>query len=544
MRRLFFSLYVAVAAAFVGSALIFYLLWDNGLRNELMRSGEQVALGPHYLFEQELRDVPVEQWPARIESLKPQFGHELAVLRLGDVQASPRNLRRLQRGLPALSEDDDIDYMLLPLRGSDYVVRVYISQQREENARRGIVGFYYLLEQQLARLPLGERANVLQEIERRLGYVVRSMPLSGIADEHDRRRLLSGGIVVRDLDRPEERYFKRIEGEDRVLQIGPFPRYFLERAINYLLYGVLALVVAIALYLWARPLWRDMLALDQGAVAIGMGRLDARVDVPPRSPVRALADSFNSMARRVQALLQAQKEMADAISHELWTPISRLRFGVEMLERATAPGDRKRYMQGILRDIDELDMLVEESLTYSRLASTTPHLAVERVALADWLSEVIQDVQRSSGEKSLRSAVHPADAVAHFDAKLMSRALKNVARNALRHARSSVAIEIRQDAQHTDIIVEDDGPGIPPDQRAAVFEPFYRIDSSRQRESGGHGLGLAIVKRICDWNRAEVSVGESALGGALLRFRWASGEHEPGVYVTGGADMVKVERTL
>lgn len=532
MRRLFFSLYVVVAASFVGSVLMFTWLWQNGLRNQLLRSAEQVALGPQYLFEQELRDVPVGQWPARIDSLKPKFGYELALLRLGEVQASPRSLRRLQRGLPALSDADDIDYMLVPLRGSDYVVRVYTAQRREENAQRSIAGFYYLLEQHLARFPPGERVRVLQETERRFGYFVRSMPLSGMANENERSRLLSGGIVVRDIDQPEERYFKRIGGEDRVLQIGPLPRYFLERAINYLLCGALALAVAIALYLWVRPLWRDMLALDQGAVAIGRGKLDAQVHVSPSSPVRALADTFNSMARRVRALLQAQKDMTDAVSHELWTPIARLRFGVEMFGRATTAGDRERYMQGMLRDIDELEMLVEESLAYSRLANVTPSLAVQPVALAHWLNEIIQDAQRSPGEKSLRSAVHPPDAVAHFDATLMSRALKNVVRNALRYARSSVRIEIRQDAQHTDIIVEDDGPGIPPDQRAAIFEPFYRIDSSRQRESGGYGLGLAIVRRICDWNRAEVSVAESTLGGALFRFRWLSGEHEAGMYIT------------
>lgn len=523
MRRLFFSLYGVVAGTLIGSVLVFLWLWDAGLRSQLLRSSEQMALGPQYLFEQELRDVPAVQWPARIASLKSKFGYELALLRLGEVQASPRNLLRLRQGLPALSEAEEVDYLLLPLRGSDYVVRVYMMQRREEIAQRSVMGFYYLLEQQLARFAAGERTQVLQEIERRFGHpVVRSTPLREIADESERRRLLAGEIVVRDMDQPAERYFKRIPGEDEALQIGPLPRSLLERTITYLVWGTLAMAVALALYLWVRPLWRDMLALDQGAVAIGRGELDAQVHVSSRSPVSALADTFNSMAQRIRALLQAQKEMADAVSHELCTPISRLRFGVEMLGRATAPGERERYMQGILRNLDELDMLVEESLTYSRLTNTVAHLAVQPVALAGWLNEIILDMQRSASEMILQTVVDPPDAVAHFDPRSMSRALKNVVRNALRYARSNVRIEIRQRDAFTDLVVEDDGPGIPPQERTAVFEPFYRIDASRQRESGGYGLGLAIVKRICEWNRIAVSIEESTLGGALFRFRWNS----------------------
>ncbi len=99
---------------------------------------------------------------------------------------------------------------------------------------------------------------------------------------------------------------------------------------------------------------------------------------------------------------------------------------------------------------------------------------------------------------------------------------KNIIRNGLRHAQRTVKVTLRQDQQSTSFTVEDDGPGIPAEQRAAIFEPFYRIDNSRQRESGGHGLGLAIVQRICDWTDAEISVEDSPLGGALFRLRWKS----------------------
>jgi signal transduction histidine kinase len=132
-----------------------------------------------------------------------------------------------------------------------------------------------------------------------------------------------------------------------------------------------------------------MLALEQGANAIGQGRLDARVTVSTRSAIRGVADTFNGMAQRVQELLRAQKETTDAVSHELRTPISRMRFGMEMLERTTVTEDRERYLRTIRGSLDELEALVDESLTYSRLTSAVRRLSPQVVNLTDWLAEII-----------------------------------------------------------------------------------------------------------------------------------------------------------
>jgi signal transduction histidine kinase len=101
----------------------------------------------------------------------------------------------------------------------------------------------------------------------------------------------------------------------------------------------------------------------------------------------------------------------------------------------------------------------------------------------------------------------------------MTRAVQNLVRNALRHARDRVAIRIAEADGAIEIVVDDDGPGIPPDQREAIFLPFHRVDDSRDRGTGGHGLGLAIARRIFDAHGARVSVEQSPLGGARFRVR-------------------------
>jgi signal transduction histidine kinase len=519
MRRLFFSLYAVVAAALVAFVLAAPWLLNNVLRGELVRGNEQTAMAAQYLFEQELHDVPIADWPAHSESLKARFGYQLDLLPLAEIKTSARNMRLLREGLAVVSEEDQIDFMLLPLRGSQYVVRAYIAQREQEHAQRTAEGFFYLLEKLLARHPNREGVELLQQMERQFGVEFRRTRLQDVLSVSDRERLRRGEVVAYDVEEPGERYLQRVANSDQILQIGPFPRDFLERAIQYLAWITLGIVIAIALYLWVRPLWRDMVALDRGALAIGQGRLDTRVQVSVRSPVRALADTFNAMAQRVHELLKAQKEMADAVSHELCTPISRLRFGVEMLVHPPPGTDQQRYVQGILRDIDELEGLVDEALTYSRLTTTDAHLSMQEVELAEWLAEIVRSVPRSANAPELSSEINTQRAVATFDAQLMARALSNIIRNALRYARSAIRVTIADNGGRLELTVEDDGPGIPLPLREAIFEPFYRIDPSRQRQSGGHGLGLAIVKRICDWHRVEVTVASSPLGGALFRLQ-------------------------
>lgn len=525
MRRLLLSLYIVLVAVVVGSVFAIGWLWDHGLRAEVISSAEHTALSGQYLFEDELAALPVKQWPDRIEQLKKQFGYELTLLTLPQIEASERNLERLRQGLPALDESNgDIKFMLLPLRGSPYIARVFLLPQDAEKGARSVQGFYYLIERQLADASPLERIKRLQALEQRFGYPIRSVSLNEIPSEQDRARVRAGELVVVEFDQPGERFYKLLPGEERALQLGPFPRYLLERIIQYVVLVMVACAVAFALYLWARPLWQDMLGLERSAAAIGQGQLQTRVRVSSRSSIRGVADTFNNMAQRVQELLKAQKESTDAISHELRTPISRLRFAVEMIEQTTVAEDRTRYLQTMRSALDELEALVDEALTYSRLTNATRRLSPETIDLRDWLADIVDDARTSPGNVQLISEVHPPDASAHFDSKLVARALKNIIHNAQRYAQTTVKVVVRQDGAHTNFTVEDDGPGIPANQRTAIFEPFYRIDDSRQRDSGGHGLGLAIVRRICEWTQAEVSVEDSPLGGALFRLRWVTSE--------------------
>ena len=232
------------------------------------------------------------------------------------------------------------------------------------------------------------------------------------------------------------------------------------------------------------------------------------------------------MAEQLQRLLNIQREMVRAVSHELRTPVARLRFGLEMIADAESDNARRRYMDGMDGDIQELDKLVDEMLTYARLEQGAPALNYQDVDLTRLLDKV-------AGELApLRVGVHiergpcqlaadSGDSCVLAEPRYLQRAVQNLVSNALRHAEAQVRLSFSIGPEQCRIDVEDDGPGVPEAEWERVFTPFLRLDDSRTRASGGHGLGLSIVRRIIYWHHGRAQVDRSqVLGGARFSLIW------------------------
>jgi signal transduction histidine kinase len=200
-----------------------------------------------------------------------------------------------------------------------------------------------------------------------------------------------------------------------------------------------------------------------------------------------------------------------------------------MLEDTTCDKDRQRYLESVRADIDELDSLVNELLGYARLDREKPELELTEIALSPWIREIVDQArgqapavdlaqELADNEQPLRASLEP---------RLMSRAVSNVLRNAARYARGRIRVSYVAENASVQICIDDDGPGIPAEDRLRIFEPFTRLDTSRARTSGGHGLGLAIVKRIMQWHAGEVLVDDSPLGGARFCLRWPAAGGNP-----------------
>jgi len=228
------------------------------------------------------------------------------------------------------------------------------------------------------------------------------------------------------------------------------------------------------------------------------------------------------MAERMQRLIAMQKELSSAISHELRTPIARMRFAVEMLPDADQADERERLQTMMNDDLEELDNLIDASLTYSRFEREQPELHLTSVDLAEWLNENVDGIRilGRALEISVDCSNLPPGQQVELDLKSMPYALTNLLRNAIKYAHSRVVVSAQINGDRTLVHVDDDGIGIAPEERQKVFSAFTRLDRSRDRATGGYGLGLAIVKLVLEQHAGSATADASPLGGARFTLNW------------------------
>lgn len=294
--------------------------------------------------------------------------------------------------------------------------------------------------------------------------------------------------------------------------------------ILLLVLAIVATVLASLTYALLSRLHRGLRNVENVAARIARGELDARVRSEKLSIVDRLGGAFNRMADHIQRLVDVQREMIHAVSHELRTPVARIRFGVQMLEDSDGASGREAQLAGIDADIQELDELIDEILTYARLEQGGPIFSFQDVDVAQVIDQVIAEQRQTRPELAIESDFQGGVerwSMSDAEPRYLHRAVQNLVGNATRYARSRVKVTGHFDAGTCRVDVEDDGAGIPEADWDKVFTAFARLDDSRTRKSGGYGLGLSIVRRILYWHGGQAFVGRSdSLGGARFSLVW------------------------
>ena len=290
-----------------------------------------------------------------------------------------------------------------------------------------------------------------------------------------------------------------------------------------LLYWTMNVLIGAALLggllIWLRPHWRDLERLKVTAAQLGRGRLEERTHIPPSSNIGSLAAVFDTMANDIEHLLNQQRALLNAVSHELRTPLTRLDFGLALALSEDQPAASRERLQGLVAHIRELDELVLELLSYSRLQNPAHLPERVEVVLDEFIDSILGSIDDELENPEIVIDVVLECAVERFtlDPRLTARALQNLLRNAMRYCERRIQIGVKVCAKGCELWVDDDGIGIPEEQRARIFEPFYRLDRSRDRATGGFGLGLAISRRAVEAQGGTLTAQASPLGGARLR---------------------------
>jgi signal transduction histidine kinase len=271
---------------------------------------------------------------------------------------------------------------------------------------------------------------------------------------------------------------------------------------------VLFIAIAMGAYPFVRRLTRRLEALKRGVEDFGEGALDRRVPVEGRDEVASLATSFNLAAERIEMLVRSHKSLLANASHELRSPLARLKMATSLLSDA-APGEaeREHLRAEINTDIAELDGLVDEVLLASRLeaAPQPDHLeAVDLLALA-----VEEGARVDAGVEGPALTVRGEE-------RLLRRALRNLLENARRYGGGEIRVELADaGVSGVEIRVADNGPGVPEAYRERIFEPFFRLPGHAER-AGGVGLGLALVRQIVERHHGRIRCVAPAGGGGCF----------------------------
>ena len=279
----------------------------------------------------------------------------------------------------------------------------------------------------------------------------------------------------------------------------------------------MGVAAALALYPVVRRLTKRLEGLQQGVQRWGDGDLSVRMPESGDDEVADLSRRFNAAAERIQNLMGAQKSLLANASHELRSPLARIRMGMELMDTPGAnPAVRERTRNEILRNMTELDQLIDEILLASRLDAREADMGtVERVDLVGLCAEECARVGATLDVPEGMASLEVQGV-----AKLLRRMVRNLLENAMRHGSAAgheddVVLSLSRENGSPLLRVCDRGPGVPPEYRDRIFEPFFRLPGASER-AGGVGLGLALVKSIAERHGWAVKCENGKLTGACF----------------------------
>jgi len=271
--------------------------------------------------------------------------------------------------------------------------------------------------------------------------------------------------------------------------------------------ALVAVAVALGTYPIVRRLTKRLEAVEHGVRQWGDGDLSLRLPEHGSDEVASLAQGFNVAAQRVQELLQSHKSLLANASHELRSPLTRIRMGLELMGSQPGP----EFRNEITRNIQELDQLIDEILLASRLDASEADIGT--VDAVDLVGMAAEECARADADLDVPQ--NNAGLVVQGVGKLLRRVVRNLLENARRHAPGTAQVTLREHGGAVLLTVCDRGPGVPAAFREKIFQPFYRLPGATERD-GGVGLGLALVKSIVQRHGGSVHCEDGPGGGACF----------------------------
>lgn len=284
---------------------------------------------------------------------------------------------------------------------------------------------------------------------------------------------------------------------------------------RFLIHLLLILTFLIGLtYFFVRFIFKPVKELSKGVDEVGKGNLDNVINVKSKDELGELAKSFNSMTVRIKEMLKSRDQLLLDVSHELRSPLTRIKMALEFLES----GDKKSSIEN---DIKEIELMITEILETEKLKAGYGKLVLEKTNISELLHKIQDDYFNKSPGVKLTGEI--PSSILLIDIERIKIVLRNILENAIRYSdRNSNPIEIsvKEFDKNLKIIIKDDGVGIPEEDIPHLFEPFYRVDSSRSKKTGGYGLGLSLCKKIMNAHNGSIEIKNNSGDGITVQLEF------------------------
>lgn len=561
MLRLFLTLNVLII-----SALILFMLTLNKLPDALFSMTDvdsieyRISHGTFHLLEKEIQGLSPDAMVAKVSDYQRSFGPLFDILSMQDLNfLSTEEMQRLKQGLTVTHEREDLAPPPRDQHATGNMVSTNSTDKDEkeeaptlhyrrilntqlawqlpfdldvsvDNLTTTVTGHYFyrgsfqLIRNTLKGKPEEQWQPIIRTMQTHFEIPLSLKLLENLDTTNENWQPLQAGKIV-NLTQTQRvaTVVQLIENSPYYVQSGPVTIPWNMFYMGYILFGILVLLFSSAIFIAVAPLWHNLSKLREATHLFGKGKFATRVKYSQLSSTAPISAAFNTMAERLETTMHAQKELTTAVSHELRTPVARMRFSLDMLEDSDNTSDRQRYINNLNIDIEEMDALLEELLTYARFDQHDAHLNIQSIKIEPWFNSSVEQLTRLQGDKELSSATQQIDDedITSIDPALMRRVLNNLVQNALRYAEERVLVTlIKSPSGHYELHVSDDGDGIPESEYERLFGAFTMLEASRNKKQQGFGMGLAIAKRIIEKHQGSINISKSSLGGAEFTITW------------------------
>jgi two-component system sensor histidine kinase RstB len=360
----------------------------------------------------------------------------------------------------------------------------------------------------LAETPPASRRDYVDELGESLGYGVGLEASSGSSKTRVETRSGKLFVIARVTDNPGQIVF------------GPLPFGYATRLTTVI--GLAILIACLMALFGSYAIFRRIRSLEEVASRMHKGDFSARAERNEADPLDGIGSSLNQLADRVGQLLHDERDLLRTVAHEVRTPISRMHFRVESIERKVSDALPKET-SGLVSDLEQVDKLFEELLTYvgfDEFHQDRPELKTTTIDVAQAVSRIADEVTAVRDDVTVEITQDEGASVV-ANQKLFDRATSNVVLNAMAYGGTTIYVDIRVFEGECVVDVQDTGDGIPEEDRPKVIKPFVRLSTKKTK---GTGLGLAIVSRIMRLHGGKLHIVDSPKGGASVQLTWKNVE--------------------